>query len=200
MAQFPLKPQIGQSFLPTPSTLYVWNGYQWILGSYNYGAFHDETTQIASAINTATPMLFRNVDLSNGIDVKANSLGALSRISFDCSGKFNIAFSAQLDRVAGSGTVAIKIWLRQNDVDVPWSATHVTMSGNANTAKVVAAWNFLVNVDPSTQPYDNYYELMWSTPDVNIQILSIAANSTQPNVGAYPATPPLILTVNQVGF
>ncbi len=195
MAQFPQKPQVGQAFLPNQTNLYVWSGYQWVPGTGVYGAFHDEQNQTASA-STATPIIIRTTEFSYGVSIKEDESGNLTRISPEHPGRYNIAFSLQLDRVAGSGLVQVDIWLRKNGVDVPWSSTKVTMSGNANASKVVAAWNFFVQCE-----YDSdYFQLMWRTTDVNINLIAEPANSAQPDPAAFPAIPSIILTVNQVGF
>jgi len=54
MAKFPDNPRIGQAFLPDPSVLYVWSGYQWILATGRYGSFYDQISQ-AAALSTAIP-------------------------------------------------------------------------------------------------------------------------------------------------
>ena len=195
MPKLPDNPNIGQALLPAPSILYVWSGYQWILATGRYGSFYDEITQ-AAVINTATPVILRNTDFYKGVSIEADLSGNLTQIHLDDTGKYNIAFSLQLDRVSGSGNVPVVIWLRKNEIDVPWSASQVIMSGNANVAKVIAAWNFFVE----TTSHDDYFQLMWRTTDANIQIVGFPANLAQPNPAAYPATPPIILTVNQVGY
>jgi hypothetical protein len=195
MAKFPDNPKIGQAFLSDPASLYVWSGYQWILSSGRYGYFYDQITQTAVA-NTATPVRLRSTDLSRDVSVESDSSGDLTQIHFSDRGKYNIAFSLQLDRVASSGTVAVVIWLRKNEIDIPWSSSQITLSGNANVAKAIPAWNFFVDI---TDPSD-YVQLMWRTPDANIQIVAFAANSAQPSPTAYPATPSAILSVNQVGY
>jgi len=195
MSRFPSNPKIGQAFLPNQTNLYVWGGHQWVPGTGVYGSFYDIQDQTASA-STATPMIFRTTDFSYGVSIKADSSGNLTRISPEHPGRYNIQFSAQLDRVSGSGLVQVDIWLRKNDVDVPWTGTKVTLSGNSNASKIVAAWNFFVQ----TQYDSDYFQLMWRTTDANIHIISEPANSAQPNPAAYPGIPSIILTVNQVGF
>ena len=195
MAQFPQKPQIGQAFLPNQTNLYVWSGYQWVPGTGVYGAFHDEQDQTAAA-STATPIILRTTEFAYGVSINQDAAGNLTRISPQHPGRYNIAFSAQLDRVSGSGVVPVDIWLRKNDIDVPWSSTKVTMTGNANASKTVAAWNFFAQCEYET----DYFQLMWRTTDVNINLIAEPANSAQPNPAAFPAIPSVILTVNQVGF
>lgn len=195
MAQFPQKPQIGQAFLPNQTNLYVWSGYQWVPGTGVYGAFHDELDQAASA-NTATPMILRTTELAYGVSIKEDESGNLSRISPEHPGRYNIMFSAQLDRVSGSGTAQVDIWIRMNGIDSPWSAGKITMSGPANSSKIIAAWNYFVESE-----YDSdYFQVVWRTTDANIQIIAEPANSAQPDPAAFPAIPSVILTINQVGF
>lgn len=195
MAKFPDNPKIGQAFLSDPASLYVWSGYQWILSSGRYGYFHDEITQTA-VVNTATPVRLRSTDLSRSVSVESDSSGNLTQVHFSDIGKYNVAFSLQLDRASSTGTVAVVIWMRKNEIDIPWSASQLTLSGGVGLAKNVPSRNFIVDI---TDPSD-YIQLMWRTPDAGIQIISLAANSAQPNVAAYPGTPSAILSVNQIGY
>jgi hypothetical protein len=195
MAQFPQNPRIGQTFLPNQTNLYVWSGYQWVPGTGVYGAFQDEQDQTAS-VDTATPMIYRTTDFAYGVSIKQDESGNLTRISPEHPGRYNVQFSAQLDRVAGSGIVEVSIWFRKNGIDIPWSNTKVTLSGNANASKVVAAWNFFLE----TQYDSDYIQIMWRTPNSNIRIISDPPNSSQPDPAAYPGIPSIIMTINQVGF
>ena len=158
------------------------------LSNYNpnslYGSFYDTTTQIALGNNTPTPMTYNTTDFSNGISIVNNS-----RISVSQSGIYNIQFSAQLDRVSGSGVVAIDIWLRKNGQNVANTNTKVTMTGNSNQSKIVASWNFFVSLNAG-----EYAELYWNTPTTNIVLLYEAENLIIP----HPATPSIILTAVKI--
>ena len=195
MAKFPDNPKIGQAFLSDPSSLYVWSGYQWILSSSRYGSFHDEVTQTAT-INTATPIMLRNTDFARNVSIETDSSGNLTEIHFGDVGKYNVSFSLQLDRTATGATAPVIVWLRKNEIDVPWSAGQVTVTNSQNLAKTVPAWNFFVDVTDSS----DYVQLMWRTPDANLKIIGFGASGSQPTPSAYPATPSVILTVNQVGY
>jgi hypothetical protein len=195
MSRFPSNPKIGQAFLPNQTNLYVWSGYQWVPGTGVYGSFYDILDQSAPA-NTATPMILRSTDISYGVSVKTDDSGNLTRISPEHPGRYNFQFSAQLDRVAGSGIATVDIWFRKNGVDIPWSNGKVTLSGNANASKIITSWNFF-----TTTEYDSdYIQLVWRTTDTNIQIIADPPSSSQPDPAAYPGVPSLILTVNQIGF
>jgi len=75
--------------------------------------------------------------------------------------------------------------LKKNGNDVSFTNTKFLMIGNR--AKLVPSWNFFVNANAN-----DYFEIMWYSPDADVQISTIAASSR-------PAIPSIILTVNQVG-
>jgi len=142
-----------------------------------YGYFYDTTTQTAASINTAYGMTFNSVGFSRGVTIGTPT----SRVYVDRPGLYNIQFSAQLDKISG-GTAFIYIWLRHNGVDVDYSATQIRIQGN--NAEIVAAWNFIQLMNTG-----DYFELMWSTDDVDCQLLATAASAPVPSI------PSVILTV-----
>ena len=71
-------------------------------------------------------------------------------------------------------------------VDVPNSATHITLEANTNYA--VASWNFFQQVTNG-----QYAQIMWSQDDT-ISLLAEVADVILP----HPAVPSVILTVNRV--
>lgn len=162
--------------------------------SIYYGSFYDDQDQ-ATTINTATPMIFRQTDFSNDVSITSDGSN-LTRISIKNIGKYNIQFSAQLDRVVGGASPDIvDVWLRKNGNDVAWTNTRVTISGSSSAAKVAIGWNFFVDVSNYNS---DYFQLMWATTDANIKLKTFPANLAQPNPAAYPATPSIILTVCQI--
>ena len=106
----------------------------------------------------------------------------LTRVTVDETGLYNFAFSLQLVKSSANSKNAW-IWPRINGVDVPKSATKVTLAGNS--AAVVAAWNFFLNLTAN-----DYVQLMWAVEDTGIQILHEAATAFCPEI------PSAILTVN----
>jgi|GEM_PF-942412 len=146
----------------------------------HYGAFSDTTTQTIVSINAAYAMTFNTTDLANGISIGSPT----SRLVVDEQGVYNVQFSAQLDKSSGS-TGTIHIWLRKNGTNVPNTSGKVAIQGTA--AESVAAWNFLVQLEPS-----NYVELMWSSDDADVVLHAASATSV------YPAIPSVICTVTQV--
>jgi hypothetical protein len=146
----------------------------------HYGAFSDTSTQVAASIDTAYAMTFTTTDSSNGVSIGSPS----SRLVVANQGVYNVQFSAQLDQTSG-GTVNVYIWLRKNGVNVPNTASTVALQGTA--ARLVAAWNFIIQLEPT-----HYVELMWATDNTNARILAASATSV------WPAIPSVIATLTQV--
>jgi hypothetical protein len=138
------------------------------------GSFHSTETQ-TNLITQGNEFTYNVTDISNGITIQNNS-----HITFANAGRFNLQFSAQLDKT-DSGQDTVEIWLRKNSVNVPWTNTIIDV--NNNNGKAVAAWNFII--EPSA---GDYYELMWFSTDTSMRILAQPVNSR-------PAVPSIILTV-----
>jgi hypothetical protein len=126
---------------------------------------------------------FNNTDWATGITLANNS-----RITMTNSGKYNLAFSAQLYQTNNTGNV--NIWLNKNGSPVANTNTKVTM--NSNNHYLVAAWNFFVD-----SAANDYYQIMWSSSSTNTSIQYDPEATINGNV--HPAIPSIILTVNQVG-
>jgi len=144
-----------------------------------YGNFFDTTTQTIVGVSTHQPVRLNTTDLSNQVSI-ANS----SHIVIANSGVYNIQFSLQIDKAQGSGA-HIYIWLRKNGVDVPNSASEVSVQGTLS--ETIAAWNFVVASNAN-----DYYELMISATDIHIQLKAVSAN------GVVPAIPSVIVSVVSV--
>ena len=151
----------------------TWQGY--------YGSFSDSTTQTIAA-NTATPMTFNTTEESNGVSIGSPT----SRIVIANAGTYNVQFSAQMDKTDG-GQDDATIWFRVNGVNVPRTATDITIEQSAR--RIVAAWNFVY-----TFTAGQYFELVWSSPDSSMRLLSEGTSSNPTR----PAVPSVILTVTRV--
>ena len=153
-----------------------------------YGAWQDNVTQTAAVDNTAYAMIYRTVDLSNGVTVVTDGTN-LTRITFANTGIYNIQFSVQLQNLS-TATEDVTIWLRKNGVDLPATGTIVGLAqrkGPADPYHIVASWNFVLSVVAG-----EYYQLMWST--TNHTDVTIPAYSA---VSPAPSVPSIILTVTQ---
>jgi hypothetical protein len=153
----------------------------------NWGAFYSTQDQIAASTTVAYPLTLNNTDPdSSGVSIVSNS-----RITFANAGVYNIEFSAQVDRVSGSGTDTVDIWFRKNGTDIPESNTVVTVSGGASAAKTIAAWNYMLDLSAS-----DYVELVWRTSDTNLEFTHEAASINPTR----PAVPSIIVTAHQVMY
>jgi hypothetical protein len=148
---------------------------------FNVGAFSSTLTQSGSA-NVSQSITYNTTDYSQGVSVTSGS-----RLTVANKGVYNIQFSAQIDRVAGSGTDTVHIWLKKNGTNLAGSAGSITISGGAAAAKTISSWNYVVD-----NAANDYYELVWQTTDSNIQLLAATAS------GNIPSVPSIITTVTQV--
>jgi len=146
-------------------------------GSLRSGAFYDTTTQSAAVINTAYAITLDSTSLTQGVSIGTPT----SRVYVNRTGSYNIQFSLQLVST-NAASKDVYIWADVNGTSVPESATKLTLSGSSNA--YVAAWNFVIRMSAG-----DYFRLMWSTSNTNVQIARIAASAP------VPAIPSVILTV-----
>lgn len=152
-----------------------------------YGAWQDNNTQSAAASNVGYAMIFRTIDLSNGISVVTNGTN-LTRITFAYTGVYNLQFSAQFQNT-NTQLGDVTIWLRLNGVDVPGSSGLISVpnSHGSTPGHTIASWNYVLDVVGG-----QYYELIWSTSNhTNITMEYYPAGSPP------PAAASVILTVTQ---
>lgn len=151
-------------------------------GSTYYAQFWSTLTQLNGGATTANPMTYDSSDTFNtGISVTNNS-----HIVIANPGVYNIQFSAQFAKT-DSGFDTVSIWLAKNGTNVTDTCSDIELDGN--NARLIAAWNFLVEV---TVP-NTYYELYWSSADTVARIL---AQGTRIDP-VRPAIPSVIVTVTQ---
>jgi hypothetical protein len=146
-----------------------------------HGSFYDTADQTNPVASQVNKMRLNTTDFASGVSIVSNS-----RITIANAGVYNIAFSAQFDKT-DSGDDVVDIWLCKNGDPVANTNTQMTLVGN--NGKHVAAWNFLVKANAG-----DYYELCWSSPDTAVFINYVTTQSSPTR----PATPSVILTVNQI--
>jgi hypothetical protein len=176
-----INPDCSALFFAVSNTLWEeLQGFGRSVPILHYGSFSDTTLQAITSINTAYAMTFNTTDASNGVSIGSPT----SRLVVDNQGVYNVQFSAQLDETSG-GTANIYIWLRKNGTNVANTASTVAIQGTA--ARTVAAWNFIIQLEPT-----NYVELMWASDSANTRLLAASATSV------WPAIPSVICTITQV--
>ena len=153
-----------------------------VVGNIPSGSFYENTTQTATA-NTPTAMLISQTGFLNNI-----ALSGTTGMQVNDAGYYNVQFSAQLYRTAGSSSQHVDIWLRVNGTDL--NDTNSRVNINDHSIYHVAAWNwFVLLADTDT------VEIMWSTTAATIELRSEVANLVIP----HPATPSVIATINRIG-
>ena len=145
-----------------------------------HASYFDTTTQtnpVADAVNLFTyNSVVSDYEITRG--------NPTSKIYVANTGVYNFQFSAQLDKTGGSAS-AVYIWPRVNGVNLPNSASKVTIDGP--NSEIIAAWNFVLVLKA-----DDYFELAWQSSDTNVVIREEAAS------GNVPEIPSVILTVTWV--
>lgn len=148
---------------------------------FNYGAFSDLTTQSGSA-NVSESFKFNTTDVPDGVYVINDSRGFPTGLEVAYTGIYNLQFSAQIQQGASSADLAI--WFRKNNVNIPNSATYLTIPSNQ---KAVAAWNIVVPCNAG-----DHLEITYQSNSSATTYPYIAAS------GNVPAVPSIIATVTQI--
>lgn len=161
-----------------------------ISSSFYKGSFYDIITQtLTGGANVGVPVILRTTDTSatNGVSIVSDGTN-LTRITVANAGVYNVVFSAQLANSAGSSQV-VDFWLRKNGSTAAANIadTNGKVQLQSNNTYVMAAWNYFVSLNAG-----DYIQLMWTATSTNITMVNEVAN------GVHPATPSIILTVNQV--
>lgn len=148
----------------------------------NYGVFISTADQTQTNINTAKAITYTETQIAQNVSLDS---GTMSRIIIGAPGVYNFQFSIQIAS-SSSSEKYIWIWPRLNGLDVPDSATEVSIASNKD--KIVPAWNFLFPMKAG-----DFFELMWATDSTNITVEHFDPTAF------CPAVPSVILTVNQAG-
>jgi hypothetical protein len=151
-----------------------------------YGAWQDDTDQVAANTTTAYPITLNTVDSENGITVVSGS-----QLKVAYSGLYNVQFSLQISNI-DNATQDVSIWFRKNGTDIPNSNSAFGLAPRKNATDpyhIIAAMNFFVDLAKN-----DYIQIMWSTTNVLVTIDAKAAQTSPTR----PTTPSAIVTMNYV--
>ena len=138
------------------------------------------TDQSVPAENTMRFVKIGTTDIANGFTTDGANVTSVY------GGVYNYQFSLQLHNNGGGGSGnQVDIWLTKNGQTVANTNTRVDVI--TNSPYIVAAWNFLVDLEPGDK-----VGLAWSTNNVNIVI------DTEGPISPHPAIPSAIVTIQQV--
>lgn len=153
---------------------------------FNYGGFSSSADQTGS-ITAGTAMTFNSTDIADGVTLVSGS-----RLTVPVTGTYNIQFSAQFENIENTQEL-VTIWFRVNGVDVPNSATNITIPARKTSniyGYAVASWNIFLDLTAN-----QYVEIIWLPAIASVTLQALPAGVSP----AYPAIPSVIATVNQVG-
>jgi len=168
----------------------VCSGANGILTNYtaasikSYGSFYSTNTQTGIANSVLTMGLSNSDSWNSGVSVVSGN-----RITLANAGVYNLQFSAQMVKTSGNSASHAHIWLSQNGITTPYSASQIGFP--SNSVYVVAAWNFFFQ---TTNP-NEYVQLQW---EINSNVDNGISLQYQAATGNIPAIPSLIVTVNQL--
>ena len=150
--------------------------------SLNYGFFYDtasQTNPVADAINTAT---FNTIGSSNQITVVGGT-----QITPANAGTYNIVFTVSLQKTNPGAPTITSIWLRYNGVDISNSRQDIETPNQT-------ALLFVTGSNTQAMAAGSNIELVWSSPDIDVQFSSLPAT-----VGPVrPATPSAKMTLTRI--
>lgn len=155
------------------------------------GSFISTSDQTAAVINTAYAVTLSAVNGTVNNDVFVGTATANSfpnsEIYVTYPGIYNLQFSLQLNN-ADTQEHDVNIWLRKNGTNEADTNTVIGVPARHGgiDGHTVAAWNFFIEWSNVA----DYYELAWSTPDLDVKIDAKVAAAPA------PATPSVILTLN----
>lgn len=142
------------------------------------GSFYDTTTQGNGSTTAVQKVSLNSTEVSVGVSVVSST-----KITFKYAGIYDIAFSAQFDK-STANAADVDLWIALNGVDVAWSNTRITLQGSS--AKVVAAWDWVVHVDAG-----DFVEIEWFSSNADVRIATFTG-LTSPS---RPSIPSVIVTV-----
>ena len=154
--------------------------------SYPYGAFASTINNVVALANTPTRVSFNYKEAANGIYAVPGD-----GLHIQYAGIYNVQFSIQFEN-ADTAIHEATVWLRQNGVDLPRSATEIAVAskhGSVNGYGVLAA-NFFI-----TATATDYIEMWWATDSTQL-IMEAYTASTSPFVR--PAVPSVVVTITFV--
>lgn len=159
----------------------VWRAYSGGSGAGDFGQFGDTTTQICSAINTATPITWNATGNTQGISIDATHA---SRLNFTHGGKYYMDFSCLLHS-NNSSSKTIWIFPRINGVDIPGSGIHHTLASNDQKHTLSKAGIFDINSG-------DYLEAVMAVDALDMRL------SPEASTAFAPATPSATISIVQV--
>lgn len=155
------------------------------INAYNhaYGAWSDSTDQAGSTV-AGVAMTFNTQDITDSITLVNNS-----ELTVPNTGIYDLQFSSQFKNT-DNAQHEVTIWFKVNGVDLPNSATIVTVPARKSASifgYMVAAWNIFLDLNSS-----DYVEIYWLKSDATVTMEHLSSTAL------HPAIPSVIVSMQQV--
>jgi hypothetical protein len=156
-----------------------------LTGSIGYwGSFYDTSDQLNAGATSENLITVNSYDpLNNGVSMVDGS-----KLTFANAGVYNVQFSAQFVK-SDSNNDDVDIWIKKNGVNVPFTNSFITLTGN--NGKLIAAWNFVLSVNSG-----DYIQFYWHSADTAVSMQHIDGQLTPTR----PDTPSIIVTAQMVTY
>ncbi len=141
----------------------------------DYGAFSDTSKQVATVINTAVAINWKDTSLTNKhIYIGNNTALMPTRLTVLKSGVYFVQYSIQASNALISND-EISVWIRRNGAAFP-NSLRQTLTGPAGT-KNFLFWQGLIPLEE-----EDYFELFFSVRNIQSQLIktNILSNPSRP--------------------
>lgn len=154
-------------------------------GDASYGQFLSSSDQFISGSVTDAYIISADTTIdSYGISVVDGS-----KFTFLSAGTYNLAFSAQLGKVSGSGAYTVSIWANLNGTPIDDSTGDIVIEGIPAASPKIVAWTYLLKVNAG-----DYVELVWSSDNTNSKLYAIPTRVDP----IRPASPSIAVIINEL--
>lgn len=144
----------------------------------DYGIFYSTRIQTCVA-NVSSSFTYNKTADAYKVSVENNS-----RIYVENKGVYNFQFSAQMEQL--NGKAITHIWFKLNGINIPDSATRISIDHNAADFQV-ASWNYALAMESR-----DYLEVAYQSDSSDTRFPYYTAS------GNIPEIPSIILTVSQI--
>lgn len=151
-----------------------------------YGAFSNNTDQLAPSAGTTAVVLFDTTEESNGV-----YLSNTTRINVRNAGIYNFQYSLQLQNNTNDGQYA-DVWFRINGTDVVRSGSRFGLPARKSTgdpSHLIGSMNIFLDLAAN-----DYVEIAGAVSNVGVSLEHFPADTGIPR----PAIPAVILTAQYV--
>lgn len=151
-----------------------------------YGAFSNNTDQVAPSAGTSAVVVFDTTEESNGI-----YLSNTTRINVRNAGLYNFQYSLQLQNSTNDGQYA-DIWFRVNGVDVVRSGSRFGLPARKSTgdpSHLIGSMNLVLDLAAN-----DYVEIAGAVSNLGVTLEHFPADGAIPR----PSIPAVILTAQYI--